>query len=156
MRTLFLIVCFLLSAIPVAKAEYRLRLTEIDEMGALRALASWTCSRAGMSTGTECRQQVEISLGGKSHLVQVQFIIDDGHTVGLRITADGYLLQAQRSRALYLPDGDGMVGGSYELWATGQKAEPAGLIKDLTFRPAFDLSTAIGLVVERVTANVSK
>jgi hypothetical protein len=155
-RAFFLIFCFLLSGIPVAQAEYHLRLIAIDEMGAQRALASWTCPIAGRAAGTECRQQVEMSLGGKAHLVEVQFIVDGGHTINLSLTANNYVLQAQRNSALYLDDGDGAVGGSYELWARQKEAEPYKGLYDLVFRPPYDLSTTIGLVVEKVTASGSK
>jgi hypothetical protein len=106
--------------------------------------------------GTECRQQVEMSIGGKAHLVEVQFILDDGHTVNLSITANNYVLAARRNSALYLPEGDGAVAGSYKLWVTGQKAAPYGVLNDLVWRQPFDLSTTIGLVVEKVTASSSK
>lgn len=156
MRAFLLIFFVLLSSTPMAKAEYRLRLSEIDETGAQRALASWTCPSAGRVKGTECRQQVEMSIGGKAHLVEVQFIVDGGRTIDLTLTSNNYVWQASRKNALFLPEGDGTVGGSYELWATGQKVEPDGGMNDLVFRPPFDLSTTIGLVVKKVTASGSK
>jgi hypothetical protein len=155
MRTFFLIFCFLLSGIPVAKAEYRLHLSEIDETGAQRALASWTCRTAGRSAGI-CRHEVEMSLGGKGHLaVEVQFIVEDGHTVDLSLTANNYVLHARRNSTLYLGDHDGVMGGSYEVSAKLKDPEKYGGLDDLVFRPSYDL-TVIGLVVEKVTASSSK
>jgi hypothetical protein len=157
MRAFFLIFCFLLSGLPVAKAEYRLRLSEIDETGAQRALASWTCPYAGWRSETECRHQVNMSLGGKAGLVWVQFTVDNGHTVNLSLSANDYVLQARRDSALYLGDGDGVVGGSYELWGAG-KITPNSGVDDLVFRfqQPYDLSTVIGLVVEKVTSSSYK
>jgi hypothetical protein len=93
-----------------------------------------------------------MSLGGKAYLpVEVQFIVDGGHTIDLSLTTNNYVLHAQRNSALYLGDYDGVVGGSYEVLA--RQKDPEG-VDILVFRSPFHLT--IGLVVEKVTASIPK
>jgi hypothetical protein len=150
----FLLIFFaLLSSTPIAKAEYRLRLSEIDETGAQRALASWTCLSA---LRDECSQQVQMSLGGKIQLVEVTFIVEDSRAVDLNLIANNNVLQAFRKDPLFVSKSDGIVGGAYELLMTQRKVKENATVRDLTFRPPYDLFTTIGLIVEHVTASTSK
>lgn len=158
MRAFLLMSFVLLSGTTFAKAEYRLRLSEIDKTGAQLAAASWTCPSARWSDGDlgGCRHQVQMSLGGKIQEVEVQFIVENNRTIDLILTTDNNVLSAYRKDPLFMTKNDGIVGGSYELWMTSQKVKADPTITDLTFRPAYSLSENIGLVVEKVMTSTFK
>jgi hypothetical protein len=158
MRAFLLMFFVLLSGTTVAQAEYRLRLSEIDETGAQLAEASWTCPsvRWSEADGGECRHQMEMTIGGKIQQVEVQLIVENSRAIHLILNAENNVVSAYRKDSLFISKNDGIVGGSYELWMTSRKVKEDPTIADLTWKPAYDLLESIGLVVERVTASTSK
>jgi hypothetical protein len=158
MRAFLLIFFALLNGTTFAKAEYRLRLNEVDETGAQVAEASWTCPNVRWSDGDlgGCYHQVEMRLGGKIQQVEVGFIVENSRAVALSLNAENNVVSAYRKDPLFVSKNDGIVGGSYELLMNSRKVKSDPLITDLTFRPAYDLPESIGLVVETITASTSK
>jgi hypothetical protein len=150
MRTFLAIfsAALMLTSSTAAIAEYRLRLSEIAETGAEIGRAAWTCSDAEMEAN-RCRRDTHLTIDGQPQPVEVLFR-DNSGIVRLSLISNGIALAVHRSRNLLLKENGGPTAGSFEVWATQQK-DDTNTLNDLVYRPAYQILTTIGLVVERTT-----